>query len=302
MNRQQDAPVSPGSGQTALWNGAAGQAWADLQEVLDQAFRPFEQRLVESAAAAGSRRVLDIGCGAGGTTLALSRALGPDARCTGVDISEPLLATARARAERDDSTAVFLAGDAQTFPFPPAVFDRIVSRFGVMFFESFPGAFGNLRRAAVPGAFAHFLTWRAPADNPFMTVAERAAAPLLPGLPPRRPGPGQFGLADPDRAAEFLGAAGWTEISIRPLDAECSFPADALVPYFTRLGPLSQILPDLQPDPAARVVAAIRKAFDPYVFGNEVRFNAACWEILARNGGVDQLLRNEADGASHFPK
>lgn len=284
MNRQQDTQVSPGSGQPALWNGAAGQAWSDLQQVLDRAFLPFEQRLVTGAVAAGSRRVLDIGCGAGGTTLALSRALGPAARCTGVDISEPLLATARARAERDDSTAVFLAGDAQTFPFPTATFDRIVSRFGVMFFESFPEAFENLRRAAAPGASVHFLTWRAPGDNPFMTEAERAAAPFLPELPPRRPGPGQFGLADPDRAADSLRQAGWAEISIQPFDTVCSFPAEALEAYFTRLGPLSQILPGLDATLRERILDAVRQAFDPYVSGDEVRFAAACWEIGARNG------------------
>lgn len=59
-------------------------------------------------------------------------------------------------------------------------------------------AFANLRRAARDGAELYCFVWRSPAENPFMTVAERAAAPLLPTLPARDPkGPGQFAFADP---------------------------------------------------------------------------------------------------------
>jgi 2-polyprenyl-3-methyl-5-hydroxy-6-metoxy-1,4-benzoquinol methylase len=54
--------------QTALWNGPAGHAWVDTQEVLDQALKPMEHPLVEPVLASGSvskSRVLDVGCGTG---------------------------------------------------------------------------------------------------------------------------------------------------------------------------------------------------------------------------------------------
>ena len=44
--------------QTALWNGRAGRAWVELQEVLDQMFKPFEDLLVEAV----SRRIRAAGC------------------------------------------------------------------------------------------------------------------------------------------------------------------------------------------------------------------------------------------------
>ncbi|MCD4548200.1 SAM-dependent methyltransferase, partial [Burkholderia pseudomallei] len=62
------------NGQAAHWNGRAGRAWADAQPMLDRMFEPFAQRLVEAART--GRRVLDVGCGAGATTLAVAQRLG----------------------------------------------------------------------------------------------------------------------------------------------------------------------------------------------------------------------------------
>src|SRR5262245_56530601 len=109
--------------QSALWNGAGGRAWVESQELLDRILRPFEDLLVEELAAGGGERVLDVGCGAGSTTVAFARRVGPAGRCVGVDISEPMLGAARARAEREGSGAQFVLGDAQTHPFEPGSFD-----------------------------------------------------------------------------------------------------------------------------------------------------------------------------------
>ena len=63
-----------------------------------------------------------------------------------------------------------------------------------------------------------------------MTTAERAAAPLLPNLPARRPdGPGQFAFADDRRVQKILDESGWTSIDIRPIDVACTVPEKELV-------------------------------------------------------------------------
>ena len=87
--------------QKKRWNGVAGRAWVDAQEVLDRMFEPFETLLVEAVSAGSCRRVLDVGCGTGATTLAIARRLGANGLSTGIDISETMIAAARARAERD---------------------------------------------------------------------------------------------------------------------------------------------------------------------------------------------------------
>ncbi len=205
--------------QAALWNGSAGRAWVDEQEVLDAVLAPFEALLVEAVGAAPAQRVLDVGCGTGSTTLAVARHLGAGGRCIGVDISEPMIALARTRAEREGAPVRFVCADAQRHAFEPASFDTIVSRFGVMFFDDPVQAFANLRRAASADARLRVIAWRSAAENPFMTTAERAAAPLLAKLPPRRPdAPGQFSFADRDRVASILEQSGWAGVDIQPVD------------------------------------------------------------------------------------
>ena len=108
--------------QTKLWNGPAGRAWIDAQECLDQMFKPLEDLLVEAAFSGGSvprGRVLDVGCGTGSTTLAVARLLGANGCCVGIDISDPLVAAARARAERESTPACFIHANAQNHVFEP---------------------------------------------------------------------------------------------------------------------------------------------------------------------------------------
>jgi len=269
--------------QTALWNGRAGHAWVEAQEVIDQVLKPFEDLLVEVVRAGSGQRVLDVGCGTGSTTLAVARLLGATGHCVGVDISDPLIAAARARAEREGTPASFIRADAQIHPFEPASFDVIMSRFGVMFFDHPVLAFANLRRAARDDAALRFIVWRSAAENPFMTTAEHAAAPLLPNMPARQPGaPGQFSFADRHRFAAILEESGWAGIDIRPIDVECTLPEKELVGYFTRLGPVGLVLQEADERTRAQVIDTVRPAFDPYVHGTEVRFAAACWMVSAR--------------------
>lgn len=269
--------------QAALWNGTAGHAWVDSQALLDDLFAPFERRLADAVASSGASRLLDIGCGTGATTLAAAGRLAGEARALGVDISAPMIDLARRRAEAEGAPVRFECADAQTHGFDAAAFDMVISRFGVMFFADSVRAFANIRRAVAPGGALHMIVWRSAAENPFMTTAERAAAPLVPAMPPRKPdAPGQFAFGDPERVRGLLRDAGWSSIAIDPLDIECRFPAAALTRYFTRLGPLGLILAQADPDDRDRIVAAVRTAFDPYVDGDDVRFVAACWTITAR--------------------
>jgi hypothetical protein len=159
-----------------------------------------------------------------------------------------------------------------------------------MFFDDFVRAFANLRHAARDGAGLRFVVWRSPEENPFMTTAERAAAPFLPHLPKRDPdAPGQFGLADRNRIHRILQESGWAGIDIQPVDVVCGMPERELVGYFTRLGPLGLILGETDEQTRAQIIEMVRAAFDIYVHGAEVRYTAACWMVSAQ-----ALSRNSA--------
>jgi SAM-dependent methyltransferase len=272
--------------QSKHWNATAGCAWVDAQALLDQMFKPLEDLLVDTVAAGSGHRVVDVGCGTGGTTLAVARRLGAEGHCIGADVSEPMIAAARARAEREGSPASFIVADVQTHPFERASVDTIMSRFGVMFFNDPIQAFTNLRRAAADDAALRFIAWRSATENPFMTTAERAAAPLLPNLPTRpTDGPGQFSFADPHRVAGILEAAGWAGVDLQPIDVECTLPEKELIGYFTRLGPVGLALQGEDERTRAQVIEAVRPAFDSFVRGAEVRYTAACWMVSARASG-----------------
>ncbi|WP_285410732.1 class I SAM-dependent methyltransferase [Variovorax sp. efr-133-TYG-130] len=269
--------------QARLWNGHAGHAWVDVQATLDQMFAPLADLLVEAASQLAAGRVLDIGCGTGATTLAVARLnSAQDGQCVGIDISAPMIDAARNRAEKEGSHARFICADARTHAFEAASFDLLISRFGVMFFDDPVGAFINLRHAATDDAGLRFIAWRSAGGNPFMTTAERAAAPLLPKLPPRTPGgPGQFAFADRQRVEDILQESGWHGIDIRPIDVTCTLPEKELLRYLSQLGPVGKQLQEEDAQTRSHVIAAVRPAFEPYVHGDEVRFTAACWMVAA---------------------
>src|SRR3954470_6891518 len=126
----------PNRDQAALWNEASGRTWVQMQDLLDRMLAPFATLLVDEAFPGEGRRVLDIGCGAGATTLAMAERLGPRGLALGGALSRPLVAAATANAAaRGLAQAAFVAGDAQTYGFDPATFDAVISRFGVMFFD-----------------------------------------------------------------------------------------------------------------------------------------------------------------------
>lgn len=276
--------AQPNRDQSALWNEASGPAWVALQDVLDRMLAPFEARLTAEAFPGEGRRVLDIGCGAGATTLAMARRLGPDGLCLGVDISAPLVAAAKARAAAEGvDAAAFVLADAQTYAFDAGDFDAVISRFGVMFFDDPEAAFANIRRAARPDAKLTFAAWRAPAENPFMTTAVRAAAPFLPPMPAPDPdAPGQFAFADGDRVRRILHASGWRNVEVTPLDLAAEVAEADLMAYVTRLGPAGAALRAVNDATRARVTDALEDAFRPYVQDGVARFTTACWLVTAR--------------------
>ncbi|MFB8177054.1 class I SAM-dependent methyltransferase [Streptomyces sp. NPDC055966] len=205
--------------QAQAWNGPEGTHWARNQDRWNAVNGGFDDPLLDAAAPTASHRVLDIGCGAGRTTrLAALRA--PQGHATGVDLSGPMLAEARARAEREGVANVsFVQGDAQVQAFEAGSFDVAISRYGVMFFADPVAAFTNIARALAPGGRLAFVCPADAARNDWV-VAVAALRGILPVGDFGRPGlPGMFSLADPDHIRAVLTAAGFTAVTVNQAQA-----------------------------------------------------------------------------------
>ena len=94
-------------------------AWAEVRELLELQLAPLGRRALQALAPNPGENILDIGCGGGETALDLARAVAPDGKVVGVDLSAAVLAFAK-RAANGCERVRFVHADAQVFPFEPA--------------------------------------------------------------------------------------------------------------------------------------------------------------------------------------
>jgi ubiquinone/menaquinone biosynthesis C-methylase UbiE len=127
--------------------------------------------------------VLDLCCGAGGSAIPASRAVGPGGRVLAVDLAVPLLELARAKAARAHLTNVeFRHGDATRTGLPSGSFDVVVCVFGVFFAADMSGFLAEMWRMVRPGGALAITTWGPGWCEPASTVfwdSVRAAEPSL---------------------------------------------------------------------------------------------------------------------------
>jgi SAM-dependent methyltransferase len=137
----------------------------------------------ETVARAGMRpgdRVLDACCGTGASALPSARVVGTGGQVLGVDLAEPALALARAKAHAQGLTNVeFRAVDVEHTGLPSESFDAVVCVFGVFFLPDMAAAIAELWRLVRPAGVLAVTVWGPeflePATTAFWTAvgAER---------------------------------------------------------------------------------------------------------------------------------
>ena len=239
-------------------------------------------------AAASGERILDVGCGAGTTSLELAEAVGASGGVYGIDISQPLLERARERAAAASVEHLqFVQADAAAHRFERA-FDALYSRFGVMFFPDPVAAFSNLHDALYATGRLAFVCWQELERNPWMhkpLLAARAAAPELSVPDMFQPGqPGPFAFGDQDYVSDSLRAAGFRHVDITAFERPVNLgpTVEEAADYCMFIGPAARLISDASPALKEQVRASIIESLTPYQTPRGILLDAATFVVSAR--------------------
>jgi SAM-dependent methyltransferase len=269
------------------WATRSGDAWSGRWREIDLALSDLAARLNPAIAGAAQPRpfrALDVGCGAGSTSMALAQ-VRPDASIAACDLSPALVRIAEERLA--GSRVRVLLGDAEAVAAGEGPFDLIFSRHGVMFFADPVRAFRSLRNAANAGAslvFSCFQDWGA---NPWASELASAAAGRT--LPPPGREPGAFAFAEPDYVQEILDGAGWTDVEWRSVPfryvaAGGEAAVEQALSFLGEIGPASRVISELPEPERNGAVQRMRRVIERHFNGDTVEFAAAAWIWSAKAG------------------
>jgi len=274
--------------QKEFWNGTGGASWVAGQAEMDAFLSPFTEELMQRAAPAAGQSVLDIGCGTGDTSLRWAAAMGARGHVLGVDISEPMLALARARVAAAGAPNVhFALKDAQSDSLDadltvPA--DLVISRFGVMFFDDPPRAFANIRGHTKPGGRLAFVCWQPVRENEWVHIGLAIAKKHVDFPPPPDPyAPGPFAFADVDRTLGILADAGWSDGAAVPFVTKINQGSTArgAAEGLMLRGPISRVMAEASDAQKQAVLSDLEQALAAKMRGGGIMLGGASWVVTA---------------------
>ncbi|THD36566.1 MAG: class I SAM-dependent methyltransferase [Sphingomonas sp.] len=268
------------------WAGRVGDVWAREWQRTDRSFAGLTPHLIGAALALAPEKgkAIDLGCGAGETTIALASAR-PKLEVAGVDLSADLITIARWRGA-GHANLTFRVGDTAALK-PASAVDLFLSRHGVMFFDDPVAALSAIRRAGTPDARLVFSCFRDPGLNPWSHLLDDPGAPAPAASPVYAPGP--FGFADRDLTAGILTRAGWVDAEAVPVDytyiaGAGDNPVDDARLFFSHIGPAARALADVAPDQRAVLFDRLDTALAAHESEGQIKFPAAAWIWTARAG------------------
>jgi ubiquinone/menaquinone biosynthesis C-methylase UbiE len=138
------------------WDLAAG----DYEPLWREQLACAQAKLLTCAAPAPGEGVLDVACGTGLVAFGAARAVGPEGRVVGTDISDQMVEAARRRAEGQGlSNISFMRMDAESLALTDATFDVAFCALGLMYVPDPLRAVREMRRVLRPGGRLGLAVW-----------------------------------------------------------------------------------------------------------------------------------------------
>lgn len=277
--------TSDNQAQIDFWNGAASARWVQFQAALDHALDPFGVAAADALDLKPGQRVLDVGCGCGHSSAQLAQRVGAHGHVRGLDVSAPMLAQARTMFGARHPNLQFELGDAATQRFA-ARFERVYSRFGVMFFADPTRAFANLREATVSSAKLAFVCWRDLARNPWASLPLAWVREALPDAPEALPasGPGPYAFADPEHVTDVLAGAGFHDIALRSFEADVVFSVggiEAATQFAAEASPAARVLQSANDAERRRALEVMAMRLSSHMQDGRVVLPGSAWLVTA---------------------
>jgi ubiquinone/menaquinone biosynthesis C-methylase UbiE len=200
--------------QSEYWNEKSGPKWVKFDDAMNERFSILTKKLFLKANIKKSDHVLDIGCGGGETTYQTSKLLDNTGHVVGADISNTLLEHAKSKFSNINKIE-FINCDVQNYKFKKNYFNKVISRFGVMFFENPFDAFQNIHSSMKTNGSLHFVCWTDLMKNEFfiegMEIITKYTQEDLPEIT-KKPGP--FAFNDEEYIKEILEFSGFKNINV----------------------------------------------------------------------------------------
>jgi SAM-dependent methyltransferase len=213
-------------------------------------------------------RWLDVATGTGGIALRGARR---GALVTGLDLSEDMLAKARAAAAESGLTIDFDPGDAEHLPYGDSAFDVVSSCFGVIFAPDPETASAELGRVCRAGGRLGLTSWLPTPD------LDELYGPYLP-----EPLPGKERWESEGSVRELLGHDFELELDRREWVSESASGAERWELWRTAVPPFKAALATLAPERVEAFRADFARYYEGLREGDVVRERRGYLRILGR--------------------
>ena len=208
--------------QFEFWNEGIGQWWVDEDESMNERLSILTEELFLKSNIKKDDKVLDIGCGGGQTTFEVSEMVGENGYVLGADISKILLDLAKSK-YASTKNLEFKYCDVQNYKFRENSFNKVISRFGVMFFENPIEAFKNIYNAIQEGGSLNFVCWTNVMENEFFTDPTNIIIKHInKEFPEITRAPGPLAFSEEDYVKEILMSSKFKNVKIEKVYSSIS--------------------------------------------------------------------------------
>ena len=200
--------------QFELWNEGIGKKWVEEDDSMNERLSILTKELFLRLNINRGDKILDVGCGGGQTSFEASEIVGENGYVVGADISKILLDLAKSK-YANTKNLEFKLCDVQNYEFRENSFNKVISRFGVMFFENPIEAFKNIYDSLQEGGSLNFVCWTNVMENEFFTDPTNIIIRHLnKDFPEITRSPGPLAFSEEKYINEILSNSGFKNIKV----------------------------------------------------------------------------------------